>query len=181
MHKKEREIYKVGLTFWPNAKLRIIHLQAICALSQGDTTVANEYLTEFTAIGEQNGWSESNILYWLGGAYDQANDIKQAENLYRNALAINPSYFPIMNDLAYLLITNDINIAEGIELINSVLENELDNGDYLHTFGLGLYKQGKIKEAQEVLIKAWDLIPYYDHDHFLHIKEVEKALASQSN
>ena len=87
----------------------------------------------------------------------------------------------LMNDLAYLLITNDINIAEGIELINSVLENELDNGDYLHTFGLGLYKQEKIKEAQEVLIKAWDLIPYYDHDHFLHIKEVEKALAKQNS
>jgi len=50
----------------------------------------------------------------------------------------------------------------------------------MYTYGLGLYKQGKLTEAQEALNKAWDLIPFYDHDHFLCIQEVEKALASQN-
>ena len=85
-----------------------------------------------------------------------------------------------MNDFAYFLISNDINIEEGFELISRVLENIPNNGYYLHTYGLGLYKLGKLKEAQEALNTAWALIPYYDHDHFTHIKEVEQALVLQN-
>ena len=180
-HKKEEKIYELGLELWPNAKLRIVHLEAICALSQGDTTTANEYLAEFRSIGEQNNWSESNILYWFGGAYDQVGDFEQAEKIYRRALAINPQNFDLMNDLANLLISNNINIAEGMELANRALENNPENGNYLYTYGLGLYKQGKLMEAQETLSRAWYLIPYYDHEIFLDMKEVEKALTSQIN
>ena len=86
-----------------------------------------------------------------------------------------------MNDLAYLLIFNDINIIEGMELVSRVLENEPDNGNFLHTYGLGLYKQGKLKESQEVLNKAWYLRPYYDHDHYQLLQEVEQALARENN
>jgi len=178
-HKKERKIYEDGITAWPNAKSNIIHLQAICALSQGDTVVANEYLTEFTSIVEQYGLPEPEIMYWLASAYEQANDFEQAEKFYRKGLAINPQYPVLMNAFAYFLIFNDINIDEGIELISDVLKNIPDNGNYLHTYGLGLYKQGKLEEAYEVLNKAWVLIPYYDHDHFLCLKEVEQALARE--
>lgn len=178
-HKKEKKTYELGLEYWPNAKPRIIHLQAICALSLGDTSLANEYLSEFRKSGEQYGWPESDILYWLAGAYDQSDDLEQAEILYKRALALNPQYFDVENDLAYLLIVNEINISEGMERISRVLENSPGNGRYLHTYGMGLYKQGKLKEAQEILDTAWEIIPYYDHEHFLHIREVGKALANQ--
>ena len=179
-HKKERKIYEEGLTFWPNAKYRIVHRQAICALSQGDTIEANKYHAEFKILGEQNGWSESEIIYWLASAYDQVHNYEQAEKLYRKALVLNPQHFDAINSLAYLLISNDIDIDEGNELIKGVLEIESDNGDYLFTYGLGLYKQGNLTEAQEVLKTAWDLIAYYDHEKYLHMQEVEQALASQS-
>ena len=50
-----------------------------------------------------------------------------------------------------------------------------------HTKGWGLHKQDKNREALKHLNKAWELRPLYDHDHFLHIQEVEQALASQNN
>ena len=179
-HKKEKKIFKDANDLFPNEKAQFVYFQMVCSLSQGDTTEANEFLTELTAIGEQKGWSESTILYWLARAHDQTNNLIKAEQLYRRAVILNPHDTDLMNDLAYFLISNDINIEEGIELIIRVLENKPDNGNYLHTYGLGLYKQGKLKEAQEGLNKGWDLIPYYDHDHFLHIQEVEKAVASQN-
>ncbi len=178
-HKKERKVYEDGLKYWPKAEYRIVYNLAICALSQGDSIEAKKYFAEFKALGEQNAWNESEILYWFGGAYDEADHFKQAERLYRKALEINPGYSDAKNSLAYLLISNEINIDEGIELIKSVLETDSENGNYLHTYGLGLYKQGELLEAQEVLKTAWDLIPYYDHQHFLHIQEVEQALARQ--
>ena len=179
-HNKERKIYEFGLILFPNDKCRIIHLQAICALSQGDTIMANEYLAEFTKIAGQDGLAESIILYWLAGAHDQVNNLEQAEKLYRQALAINPQFSGLINDFANFLISNDINIDEGIELINGVIENTSENGNYLYTYGLGLYKKGILIEAQEVLKMAWDLRPYYNHDHYLLIREVEQALASQN-
>ena len=51
----------------------------------------------------------------------------------------------------------------------------------LHTKGWGLYKQGKYKEALEVLEKSWDLKPFYDHAIYLHIEEVKKAIENQNN
>ncbi|MDX2432412.1 MAG: tetratricopeptide repeat protein, partial [Bacteroides sp.] len=179
-HKKENKIYEEGLNTWPKAKYRIVYNQAICALSRGDSIEANQYFAEFKAWGEQNGWNESDLLYWFGSAYVEVDNFEQAERLYRKALAINPEHSDVKNSLAYLLISNDINIDEGMELIKSVLETDPDNGNYLHTYGMALYKQGELIEAQEVLKNAWDLIPYYDHVIFLHIQEVEQALARPS-
>ncbi|MCK5467578.1 MAG: tetratricopeptide repeat protein, partial [Cyclobacteriaceae bacterium] len=179
-HKKEQKIFEDVLDLLPDEESQITFWQAVCPLSQGDTTEAYEYLKKITEIGEQKDWSESEILYWLASVHDQANNFIKAEELYRRAVILNPHDTELMNDLAYLLISNDINIDEGIELIIRVLENKPDHGNYLHTYGLGLYKQGKLKESQEALNKAWDLIPYYNHDHFLHIQEVEKAVASQN-
>ena len=179
-HRQEKKIYEVGLEYWPNAKPRIVHLQAICALSLGDTSLANEYLSEFRTSGEQNGWSESKILYWLGSAYNQANIFDQAEKLFRQALAISPEYYDLMNELANLLISRDINIDDGMEFAERALKNNPENGNYLYTYGLGLYKQGKLTEARDILNRAWYQIPFYDHEIFLHLKEVEKALVSQN-
>ena len=46
--------------------------------------------------------------------------------------------------------------------------------------GWGLYKQGKVKEALEILEKSWDLKPMYNHQLYLHIEEVKKALAGKN-
>jgi tetratricopeptide (TPR) repeat protein len=85
-----------------------------------------------------------------------------------------------LNDLAWLLINHDINIDEGLKLINRALFIEPENPYYIDTKGWGLYKQGSIEQAQVMLKKAWDLLPEYDHDIFLHLQESEQALANQN-
>ncbi len=178
-HKKERKIYELGLSYWPDAKFRVEYLLAICAISRRETTVANKHIEEFRRIAENYKWPETEILYWLASAYEKGDSLKQAEKLYRRALAINPDYNDLTNSFAYFLILNDINVDEGMDLIKPLLEKEPANGNYMHTYGLGLYKEGKLKEAKKVLEDAWELIPYYNHDHFLQLREIEKALANQ--
>ncbi len=180
-HKKEKEIFEDALGLLPDEEFQFTYWQAVCPLSRGDTTEANKYLNKGIGIGKQNGWPESKILSWLASIHDQANNIIKAEELYRSAFILNPQDNNLVNDFAYFLLSKDINIQEGFGLISRVLESKPDNGNYLHTYGLGLYKIGKLKEAQEALNKSWDLISYYDHDHFTHIQEVEYALASQNH
>jgi len=178
-HSKEKEIYELGLSVSPDNS-RIIYRQAICALSQGEITMANEYLDSYISIREENGVSRAAINSSLGSIYSSANILDKAEQYYRQALDLEPDNRIVMNNLAYLLIENDINIEEGLELVNHALVLRPENYDYLHTKGWGLYKSGMHEESLELLEKAWDLRPFYYHEHFLLIQEVKQALASQN-
>ena len=81
--------------------------------------------------------------------------------------------------MASLLIDNDININEGMELSRKALEIWPDAYDLLLVKGWGCYKQGKYKEALDILEKSWDLYPFYSTELAFYIQEVKKAVASQ--
>jgi len=179
-YKKAMKTYEDGLNLWPNEKFRVTFNQAICYLLQKDTIEANKYLSEISIISEQEEMSESSSLWWLAGAYDLANYLKNAEDLYRQALSSSPHRTDISNDLAYLLIYNDININEGMEIINLALDIEPENYNLLYTQGLGLFKQDMPEEAILILRKSWEARPFYSHKHNNLIQEVEQALANQN-
>ncbi len=85
-----------------------------------------------------------------------------------------------MRNLANLLIEKELNISEGMELIEKALEMRPDSYTLLHAKGLGLYKQGNYKEALEIQQKSWDLrreLAVYDHEAFLNLEEAKKAVA----
>jgi len=88
----------------------------------------------------------------------------------------NPEF---INSFAWLLIDKDINISEGLELADKALI--ISPNDYLiiDTKGWGLYKQGKYKEALDMLQQAWNLKPVYDHEVYLHLEAAKKAVAGE--
>ena len=83
--------------------------------------------------------------------------------------------------LAYFLIDKERNINEGMELVEEYLKLKPENYFILDTKGWGFYKQGKYKEALDLLQKSWDLRmenALYDHTAFLHLEAARKAVAS---
>ena len=108
----------------------------------------------------------------------------KAEEYYRKALSLEPDEPGRMNDLAFLLIDGERNITEGINLEDKALELKPDNYLFLHTKGWGLYKQGKYREALDMLQKSWNLRrekAVYDHQAYLHLEAAKKAVAGQKN
>jgi tetratricopeptide (TPR) repeat protein len=176
-HDKEMKIYEEGLKLHPKEAALVAYWQSVCALSQGDTAKANYYLTEVKSIGQREKFSESEILSRLASIHYEANLLDKSKELYQRALFLNPQSSAIKNDLAYLLINKDIDVYEGFELISQVFEVKPDNWEFLYTYGLGLYKQGKFKKALEFLEKSWESRPYYDHEHFQYLEEAKKAAA----
>jgi tetratricopeptide (TPR) repeat protein len=180
-HKRENEVYELGLSVFPDHPI-IISYQATCALSQGNTDKADYLITKYRSIRKNNSmWSESRILSGVGTIYEGANLFDEAEFNYRQSLKLDPRSPVKMNNLAWFLIDNDINVNEGVNLIQKSLEISPDNWYSLDTKGWGLYKQGRYAEALKVLTDAWDLRPSYYHEGYQHIEEVKKALASQNN
>jgi adenylate cyclase len=180
-HKKEQEVYELGLSIFPD-HTRITQCQAICALSQGNTDKADDFITNYKSIGtNKNLWPESRILSGVGYIYTEANLFDEAEISYTQGLTLDPGNPSRMYDLAWFLIDHDINVDEGLDLIQKALELRPDNWYYLDTKGWGLYRLGKYEEALKILNDSWDLRPSYRHRGYQHIQEVKKALASQNN
>lgn len=179
-YKKEIKLYKKAEKDFPD-DINVIYRQAVLSLTKGDTDVANKYIDKFISASRINSDSEANIATRLASIYQESGILEKAEAYFRKALSLEPENPERMNALAWFLIETDRNVDEGIELINKALELVPDDYLYLGTKGWGLFKHGKNKEALEILEKSWDLKPVYNHEIFLHIEEVKKAIAGQNN
>jgi tetratricopeptide (TPR) repeat protein len=96
--------------------------------------------------------------------------------ILREILEDTPDYASALNNLAFILIDHDINIDEGMKLIQKAIEIDPDNHLYLDTQGLGLIKQSRFDEAVQVLQKARDLYPYYHHEIHQHLQQAMTSL-----
>ena len=180
-HKKEKEISEIGKKLFPN-KGRIAAIQAVCALSRGDTTKANECIAKFRAILRGYGYSEFIIEYWVGWMiFEQANIIDRAEAHIRNAYELEPQSIEVISSLGNLLIDHDINVDEGMKLIQKGLEIEPDDPELLWGKGWACYKQGKFEEAMQLLRIAEEKSFEFNYELHQHIQIVEQALASLNN
>ena len=176
-HVRENEVYELGLSTVPN--FAIIHYyQSICALSRGDTEKAGEYIQKYRTIRVAQNWKEARILSAIGNIYMQANLTEEAENFYRQGLALNPKNPARIHNLAWILIDKDINLEEGLELAEEAVKLDPDKYYILDTYGWGLYKQGRYEEALVALNKAWELRGPYDPDIMRHIQTVEETMSN---
>jgi len=176
-HKREAVLYNEALQMRPDYP-GVIYRQARCALSLGDTLIAGGLITKLLSIyREQFGYTESQLKSVLGNLYSDAGILNKAELNFRQALGLSPKNPVGISDLAWFLIKKGIDLEEGMELANKVLELRPDNYTYQYTKGLGLLKKGNYTEALENLEKSWTQRSNYDHDHYLTIQEAKTAVA----
>ena len=179
-HKRENEIYELAFKIIPNNGT-VVRYQAKCAISRGEKKVAEEYIDRYRTIRTGEGWNEARILSGIGYTYEQANQIEDAEKFMRHALALDPDSPQILEGLAWVLIDHDINLEEGMKLAERAVKSDPESYNIIDTWGWGLYKSGRYKEALEALNKAWELRGLYDPDIMRHIQLSEKALAESIN
>jgi tetratricopeptide (TPR) repeat protein len=172
-YKKEKKLYKKAELDFPDDP-PLISRQAILALTEGDTISGNDYIKKYISLRKEGSTSEAVVATGIAEIFSEAGIPDKAEEYYRQALSLEPENPFMLNYLAYFLIDKDRNINEGLELVDKALELSPDDYNYLNTKGWGLYKQGKNKEALELLEKAWKLKPIYNHDIYLHLEEVKK-------
>lgn len=177
--RKENRLYKQAEKDFPDDQ-SLIRRQAILALARGRTKQADEFLARFKSLYRGLGASEASIQSELGYIYMEAGKLDKAEEYLRNALVLEPENPWRMRNLANLLIEKELNINEGMKLIDVALELRPNSYTLLYTKGLGLYKQGEWQKALDLLQKSWDIRmehARYDHEAFLHLDAAKKAVA----
>jgi len=177
-HKEEQELYDIGLSVLPDNST-IIARRIICLLSQGDTISANPYLVQQINKVKKLGYSESDIERNLGHLFAEAGIFAKAESHFRKAYRLDPKYLGKIWSLAWFLIDFDINVDEGLELVETTLDSLPNNRRFLLLKGIGKYKQGRYDEAVDILGKEWSngIGSYTNLYHYY--PEAKQALANQ--
>ena len=182
-YRKEAKLYKKAEEDFPDNP-QLTGRQAILSRTLGETVAANEYSEKFIASVKSMSIPEAFIRGQEAYGYNRAGVLDKAEEYYREALSLDPGNPDRINDLAYFLIEKDRDIDEGLELADKRLALVPEDFYVMHTKGFGLYKQGKYREALEILQKSWDLRmerAVYSHEAYLHLEAAQKAVANQKN
>jgi tetratricopeptide (TPR) repeat protein len=159
-------------------------LRAILCLKLGDTVAGARNIEKHISVKKEyfpgRVFSEAELMDLRASIYVRADNFRKAEEYIRKTLLLEPDKTGRMYSLAYLLIDNDLNVNEGLEMIEKLLKLRPDSYSLLEGKGWGLYKQGKYKEALDILQKSWDSRlknGIYKHTAYLHLEAANKAAA----
>ncbi len=101
-----------------------------------------------------------DLLMLQSNALDQLGRSREAIGVLREAQKLNPTYPMLQNNLGYLILENGGDLEEASGLIRSAMDQDPKNGSTVDSWGWVLFRQGKVKEAEEALRKAVELTPY---------------------
>jgi tetratricopeptide (TPR) repeat protein len=178
-HKKESKLFEKGLTYFPGSYF-FYYGQALCELTQGDTAKASKLVDKFIKALKHISFSERGIENILGTLYREANIFDKAEAHYMKALQISPQWKAAMNNLAYMLIFNDIDLERGMAMVKKAVEIYPGDWGLLLTLGTGYNKEKNYEAALTVLQQAKDSLKSINLDVDQQILEVQNALAAKT-
>mgnify|MGYP002624229994 CR=1 FL=1 len=101
----------------------------------------------------------SQVLYWLGAAYERSGDRERAAAAFERLLELDPQYSPALNYLGYMWAEQGENLDRALELVGRALAREPDNGAYVDSLGWAYFQLGRYDEARQLLERAARLVP----------------------
>ncbi len=177
-HERENELYDLGIAVIPQ-NYWVLEYQAICALARGEKEEAETVLARYQDTRKNVTYCTGAMIFsGMGFIYTKAGMMDEAEEYYRETTVIEPENPNWKNNLSYFLVDHDIDVDEGLELNEQLLERFPGHPALLDTKGWGLYKKGQYEEALAVLNQAWENRASYNHIMYLHLQEAEKAAES---
>jgi TolB-like protein/Tfp pilus assembly protein PilF len=179
-YKNEKKILKEFEHYSPD-NYWLIRGKLLLAFAEKDSVAAKRYMSKYLS-NLRYGNSDAGVAHGLGKLYFDAGIPDRAEGYFRKALSLEHDNPGRMNELANFLIESNRNLNEVSGLMDKAMElakNKLDYYDYLNLKGWGLYKQGKNKEALEILQKCWDEAPFKVYSIKSHLDEVKMVVAAQ--
>jgi tetratricopeptide (TPR) repeat protein len=125
-------------------------LYANGAMETGQYQIALEELRKATILAADNQDSIAQVLTMKADVYYKMKDYKKAFEIFDEALKSNKEDLAIINNYAYYMSEQNMNLKEAEKMAKKVIETEKGNTTFLDTYGWVLYKRGKLSEAAKV-------------------------------
>ncbi len=94
------------------------------------------------------------LLFLRGALAERQKHLEPAEDLFRQALDLDPSNAMVLNYLGYMLADKGAKLPEALKMIRKAVEQEPMNGAYLDSLGWAYFKMGQYELAEENLRQA---------------------------
>ncbi|HEY1768406.1 MAG TPA: tetratricopeptide repeat protein [Terracidiphilus sp.] len=94
------------------------------------------------------------LLFLRGELEDREKHMDQAEQIFRQALDLDPSNAMTLNYLGYMLADKGVRLPEALKLIRKAVDMEPMNGAYLDSLGWVYFKLGEYELAEDNLRQA---------------------------
>jgi tetratricopeptide (TPR) repeat protein len=94
------------------------------------------------------------LLFLRGALAERQKHLEAAEDLFRQALDLDPSNAMVLNYLGYMLADKGAKLPEALKMIRKAVEQEPMNGAYLDSLGWAYFKMGQYELAEENLRQA---------------------------
>ncbi|HJZ98328.1 MAG TPA: tetratricopeptide repeat protein [Candidatus Solibacter sp.] len=123
------------------------------------------------------------LSFTRGAMLERQKKIEASETEFRKVLAMNPNHAGALNYLGYMLVDHGMKLDEATKMIQKALEIDPENGAYLDSLGWAFYQQGKLTEAETLLVRAIDRIgqdpTVHDHlaDVYLKLGKTKEAIS----
>jgi tetratricopeptide (TPR) repeat protein len=179
-HELEARVYLTGLRLFPD-DMGIFYQQAVCSLTTGDTLKSAEFINRLIKMAKDQKVTSSDLETGYGDLCAEANLSDRAEEHYRFALKSDPDNYSKINKLALVLIKNDRDVNEAADLTRRSLQIKPGNSNALYVQGMVSFKQGKYREALDILEQACSNHLTYYPELFYDTKKVRAAFAGQRN
>jgi tetratricopeptide (TPR) repeat protein len=157
-------------------------LYANGASETGKYDIALEELRKAAILAGDNQDSLIQVLTMKADVYYKMKDYKKAFETFDEALKSNREDLTIINNYAYYMAEQNMNLKEAEKMAKKVVDTEKGNTTFMDTYGWVLYKRGKLKEAarifEEIIIsnKEPDAV-WYEHYGYVLKKQNKCSLA----
>ena len=156
----------------------LLHLEALLYRSANDLEQAR---AKFDALLARN---QNDAQYCLdaGLIYQQLGLLDKAEELYLQAVKLNPDDAETYNTLGYFYAETNQKLDKALELIQKALQMKPDAGHIVDSLGWVHYQRGEYEQAVTQLERAVELLEVpdaviYDHlgDAYARLNRIDKA------
>lgn len=154
-------------------------LYATGALENEKFDVALEELRKADILAGDNKELKLQILTMKADVLYRSRNYGEAFKIYDEALKMDDSDVTLMNNYAYYLAEQDMNLKEAEEMARAVIGRENSNNTFLDTYAWVLYKRGKTREAARIMERIIssgeaDDAEYFEHYGFI-LKKMRKC------
>jgi len=159
-------------------------LYANGSLENARYSVALEELRKAEILAGASKELANQVLTMRADVYYRMKNYSEAFEIFEEAIKANSEDVTVMNNYAYYLAEQDMNLKEAEEMAKKVIEKEANN-TYMDTYAWVLYKRGKLGEAERIMesiISSGEKpnAEWYEHYGFILKKrrKCEKAIES---
>lgn len=159
---------------------RALFFKGLVFLQNNDNNEASSLFQKAIDVNDK----DADYYYYLAITLEKKKLYTETVDALKKAISIKDNDSKFYNFLGYLYIDLNMNLDDGLILIEKAIELEPGNGAYLDSLGWAHYKRGNYSEAIRFLLQArsaLDLEGYHDPVVYDHLADTYYKLGDLTN